>query len=241
MKARRPLPVIVALAAALTVATACSGQSGGSTPAPSSSAHVPGALPGDQVEGAVRTAFQGASAVHIHGTLSNQSGSLTLDLQLNKDNTASGTVNEGGATMPLRAVGGTYYLQFTPQLVGASTNPQVKQAAAKLTGKWVTGTSGLASGIVGSLKQLLSYDGFLQNMFSQSSQVPNATTTDTVDGVPVVVYEASDGASVYVATASPHYLMRMTAPSDGSGQLDFTNWNRPVPVTAPAAADIYRS
>jgi hypothetical protein len=240
VKARRLLPVIVALAAIVGTA-ACSGPSNGPAPAPSSSAaQVPGALPGDQVESAVRTAFQNATAVHIHGTLSNQNGSLTLDLQLNRNDTAAGTVNEGGATMPLRAVDGTYYLQFTPQLVSASTNPQVKQAAARLTGKWVTGTSSLASGIVDSLKGLLSYNGFLRNMFSQQSQVPKATTTDTVAGVPVVVYEAGDGASVSVATASPHYLMRMTAPSDGSGQLDFTDWNKPVPVSAPAASDIYR-
>jgi len=44
---------------------------------------------GSQVENAVKSAFSGATAVHIKGTLTNSSGTLSLDLQLNKDNTAA--------------------------------------------------------------------------------------------------------------------------------------------------------
>jgi hypothetical protein len=236
--------LVVVFGSALLV-TACSGQS---TPAPSTSAAptttaapsaVPGALPGNQVENAVESAFQGATAVHIKGSLTNNSGSLTLDLQLNRNKSAQGTVNEGGADIPLKAVNGVDYLQFTPQLISVSSNKAVEQAGAALTDKWVVGTSSLASDIVGSLKGLLDYDTFLQSMFATGSLTPTATTTDVVDNVPVVVYEASDGASVYVATASPHYLMRLTAPSSGSGSLDFTNWNKPVAVTAPTGAQLY--
>ncbi|HVV20089.1 MAG TPA: hypothetical protein VHF06_11685 [Pseudonocardiaceae bacterium] len=233
-----PIALLLATAACTSRPTTTPTAATGTTTTTSTAA-VPGALPGNQVEGAVKAAFQQASAVHVAGTIVNSSGSLTLDLQLNKNHTAAGTVNEGGATIPLRAVDGTYYVQFTPQLISASTDAAVRQAGAKLTNKWVTGSSPLASGIVDNVKGLLDYDSFLQGMFSTQSQVPTATTTDTVDNVPVIVYEASDGASVSVATASPHYLMRLTAPSSGTGSIDFTNWNKPVPVSAPT--DLYQS
>jgi hypothetical protein len=31
----------------------------------------------------------------------------------------------------------------------------------------------------------------------------------------------------------------MTAPAAGSGSIDFTGWNQPVPITAPPASAIY--
>lgn len=241
---RRLLPVVLVLGAALAVGTACSSGSS-STPAPSGSsvpthAPPPGALAGDQVENAAKTAFEGASAVHIKGQLNTQSGTLQMDLQLNKDNTASGTISEGGATIPLIAVDGKYYVQFTPDVISKSGNPAATSVQAALANKWVPSTSKLASGMVDSLKGLLSYNDFLTNMFGQpGTQIPKATTADVVNNTPVVVYEASSGSAVYLAKSSPHYLMRMTAPSSGSGQIDFTNWNKPVPIKAPTAAQIY--
>jgi hypothetical protein len=251
---RRLLPVVVVLGAALVLASACSGSSSGaSSPsgsAPSgavpsgsaaSAAQPPpqGALAGNQVENQAKAAFQGASAVHINGTLTSQSGTLTMDLQLNKDNTATGSISEGGATIPLLSVGGKYYVRFTPAVITAAGSAATSVGPA-LTNKWVPSTSKLASGMVDSLKGLLSYNDFLTTMFGQpSGEVPKATTTDVVDNTPVIVYEASSGSAVYLAKSNPHFLMRMTAPSSGSGQIDFTNWNKPVPVHAPTAAQIY--
>jgi len=150
--------VVLVLGAALAVVTACSGPSTSApapsapAPAPGSSArpapkavNIPGALPGNQVESAVKSAFSGATAVHIKGTLTNSTGTLSLDLQLNKDNTASGTISEGGATIPLVAVNGKYYVQFTPQLISQSTNASVGQLGSALTNKWVSSDSSLAS------------------------------------------------------------------------------------------------
>jgi hypothetical protein len=244
--------VVLVFGAALGLVTACSGPS---TPAaaPSSSAlapgssvrpapkavNIPGALPGSQVENSVKSAFSGASAVHIKGTLINSTGTLSLDLQLNKNNTASGTISEGGATIPLVAVNGKYYVQFTPQMISQSTNTSVGQLGSALANKWVSSDSSLASDMVAGIKPLLSFDSFVSSMFGQASEVPTLTGTDVVDGAPVYVYESADGSVVYVTKASPHYLTRMTAPASGSGSLDFTGWNQPVVVTAPPASAIY--
>ncbi len=239
--------VVPVLGAALAVVTACSGQST-QTPAagPSSSSRpapkavtIAGALPGNQVESAVKSAFSGATAVHIKGTLTNSTGTLSLDLQLNKDNTASGTISEGGAQIPLIAVNGKYYVQFTPQMISQSTNAAVGQLGSALNNKWVSSDSSLASAMVTGLKPLLSFDSFVSSMFGQASEVPTLTGTDVVNNLPVYTYESADGSVVYVGKAGPHYLARMTAPASGSGSIDFTGWNQPVPVTAPPASAIY--
>jgi hypothetical protein len=236
---RSLLPVV--LGAALLV-TACSGNS---SPVPASQARapqavtVPGAPAGGDVQNAVKTAFLGATAVHIKGTLTNNTGSLSLDLQLNKDNTASGTISEGGAAIPLIAVGGKFYVQFTPELITQSTSSAVSQVGAALSNKWVSSDSPLASSMVAGLKPLLTFDSFVSAMFAQASAAPTLTGTDVVHNTPVLVYESTDGSTVYIARSTPHYLARMTAPASGSGSLDFTGWNQPVQVSAPPAAQIY--
>jgi hypothetical protein len=236
------VPVVVGLLGFALVACSGSPASAGAA-GPSSvvpkAVSVPGAPPGNQVTGLVRAAFQGATAVHIKGTLVNSTGSLSLDLQLNKDNTAAGTIAEGGPSIPLVAVNGKYYVQFTQQVIAEAGNATLSQAAPGLAGKWVSSDASIASNMVSGLKPLLTYDSFVASMFSQVSEVPTLTGTDVVAGSPALVYESADGSTVYIARSSPHYLLRMTAPANGSGELDFTGWNKPVPVSAPPADQIY--
>jgi len=242
---RRRWSVVLVFGVALAVVTACSGPS---TPAPATGSssrpapkavNIPGALPGSQVENAVKSAFSGATAVHIKGTLTNSTGTLSLDLQLNKDNTAAGTISEGGAAIPLIAVNGKFYVQFTPEMISKSTNASVGQLGSALSNKWVSSDSSLASTMVAGIKPLLSFDSFVSSMFGQASEVPTLTGTDVVNNLPVYTYESADGSVVYVGKAGPHYLARMTAPATGSGSIDFTGWNQPVPVTPPPASAIY--
>ena len=40
-----------------------------------------------------------------------------------------------------------------------------------------------------------------------------------------------------VAAAEPHYLLRMEDPK--SGAMEFSGWNKPAPVSAPPAAELY--
>ena len=247
---RRRWSAVVVFGAALAVVVACSAPNtpAPSTPAPATGSSsrpapkaviIPGALPGNQVESAVKSAFASATAVHIKGTLTNSTGTLSLDLQLNKDNTAAGTISEGGAQIPLIAVNGKYYVQFTPQMISQSTNASVGELGSALNNKWVSSDSSLASSMVAGLKPLLSFDSFVSSMFGQASEVPTLTGTDVVNNLPVYTYESADGSVVYVGKASPHYLARMTAPASGSGSIDFTGWNQPVPVTPPPASAIY--
>lgn len=236
----RLLPVMLLLVG-LVAACSSTPAAGGSPSAARvpKAVSVPGAPPGSQVESVVKAAFAGASAVHIKGTMVNSAGSLSLDLQLNKDNTASGTIGEGGPAIPLISVGGKYYVQFTQDLITHSSDTAVSQIGPTLTNKWVSSDASIASDMVSGLKPLLTYDSFVSAMFSQTSEVPTLTGVDVANGVPALTYETVDGSTVYIAKASPHFLLRMTSPAAGSGQLEFTGWNQPVAVSPPPADQIY--
>jgi hypothetical protein len=191
----------------------------------------------------VKSAASGASAVHVKGSVTDSGSTVGLDIQLNKDGSASGTITEGGTTVPLIVADKVYYIQFTKNLMSTNGIDPTSSAGTLLLNKWVPSNSKMLSGdnMVSGLKPLLDYNSLLNNIIGQAgSDVPKQTGTDTVDSVPVQVYTMPDGSKVDVGTASPHYLIRLVAPkSAGPGQLDFTGWNQPVKVSAPPASEIY--
>lgn len=184
-----------------------------------------------------------ASAVHVAGSAVDGGTSVAMDLQLNKDGSAAGTITESGTTIPLVVTDSVYYVQFTEKLMAGNGIDPGSAAGTLLLNKWVPSTSKVLAGtdMVASLKPVLDYNSLLSNMLSQArAEVPKAAGSDTVDGTPVRVYTMSDGTKVDVATAAPHYLIRLSAPrSAGPAQLDFTGWDRPVKIAPPPASEVY--
>lgn len=233
-----------ALVAGAMLLAACANQgspvaaSGGST-----TAAAPTATSSAVTVAGIKSAIQGASAVHIKGTVTSSGSTVTLDLQLNKNGSASGTLGEGGADIPIVLANKVVYVQFTGDVMKANGVQPASAAGKLLLNKWVPSTSQVLSGsdIVSGVQPLLDYDTFTSGMISQiPSGDPKVGKTDTINGTPVQLLTFSDGSTADVATTSPHYLMRLTpGPKDGSGSLDFTNWNQPVAVAAPPASEIY--
>jgi len=191
---RHWLPLAVVLGTTTLVAlTACGAGSSSGTPAPAATTSAAPAPA--EVMNQVKTAINGASAVHIKGKVTDSGNTVSLDLQLNMLN------------------------------------------------KWVPSTSPLMSGsnMVSSIKPLLDYTSFISTLADQiAGDNAKVGKTATVNGTAVQLYTLSDGTEAAIATATPHYLMQLVpAASQGGGQLDFTNWNQPVAVTAPPAAQIY--
>ena len=244
---RHWLPAVLVLGATLVATTtACSQNSTTGTAGAAvttAATTTPAAPAAAQIPGLVKAATSGASAVHVKGTVTDSGTTVTLDLQLNKDGSGSGTMVAGGQNLHVIAVKGVDYLQFTADLMKANGIDATSAAGKLLLNKWVPSTSQLMSGsdLVGSMKQVLDYNTFIGNIASQMPPgAPKPGKSDTVNGVPVVLYTFSDGTLADVATTSPHYLMRLApGKAEGSGQVDFTNWNQPVAITAPPASEIY--
>ncbi|HJP73365.1 MAG TPA: hypothetical protein VJ914_03805 [Pseudonocardiaceae bacterium] len=236
------LPAAVLAGAALVGGiTACGGQSPTSsgsvatTAAPTTTA----ALTANDVTSAI----QSASAVHVKGTMSDSGTNVALDVQLNKDGTASGTVGIGGPNYPIVLANKVVYIQFTPDVLKSVGLSATSGPGKTIVNKWVPSTSKLManSDLASSVQPLLDYSQFTGSIVqSMPSGAMKPGKSDTVDGTPVQQYTMSDGTPADIATSSPHYLIRLLpGPTDGAGQLDFTNWNQPVAVTAPSASEIY--
>jgi hypothetical protein len=238
---RHWLPFAIVLGTTtLAALTACGSSSPSGTPAPATTAALPAPA---AVMDQVKSASKSASAVHVKGTVTDSGSTVSMDLQLNKDGSASGTLGESGTNIPIIAAKNVYYVQFTADLMKSNGMSATSAAGKLLLNKWVPSTSKMMSGsnMVSGVKPLLDYTTFISGMADQLVGTnAKAGQPDTVNGTSVQLYTLSDGTKADVTTASPHYLVRLVPPaSQGSGQLDFTNWNQPIAISAPPAAQIY--
>jgi hypothetical protein len=236
---RRRLSAALTLGAALVAVTACSSPATPSAAPTTTAASMPAPA---QVVGSIKSAVAGSTAVHMKGNLVLSGSAVGLDLQLSKDGSASGTISEGGATVPLIVVNKVLYMQFNSNMLSQSGLSPTSDAGKLLLNKWVPSTSQLVSRTkLSDLSPLLDYQALLTDALNQAgSEVPKAAGTETVDGVDTHAYTFGDGTRINIASSSPHYPIRLTAPkAQGPGQVDFTNWSQPVKISLPASADMY--
>jgi hypothetical protein len=240
---RRRLSVALTLGAALVAISACSSQDSSSPQGTAPAAPAPVMPAPAKLVATIKSAGTAASAVHIKGAFSDQGESESLDVQLNKDGSASGTIGQAGTNIPVVVANKIYYIQFTKDQKSSKSLDPTSDTGKLLLNKWVPSNSKIldGSGMVDGLKQAMDFDTLVPGLFSQfGTDTPKQTGTDTVDGVPVHVYSFADGSTADIESAAPHYLVRLAEPaSQGKGQLDFTGWDKPVRITAPSASEIY--
>jgi hypothetical protein len=233
---RRRLSAALTLGATLVAITACSTSNSGTA----SGSDKPAPPSASTVLATAKTAATNASAVHVKGTIKDSGDTSTLDLQLNKDGSASGTITDSGMTIPILSTGKVFYVQFTNGMESSGGIDPTSDQGKALLNKWVPSTSQMLASEADSIKPTIDYSTFIPQFFDSMKDSGDAlkqTGSSTVDGVPTYTYTASDG-TLDVSQSSPHYLMKLAETGDG-GSLDFTNWNKPVAVNAPAQADIY--
>ncbi|GAA1028390.1 MULTISPECIES: hypothetical protein [Amycolatopsis] len=226
----------VAAAAAL-VCTSCSGSDGNAaqppaaaSPAASSSA-APSADPLDPA--AIKAAMKKATAVHVKGTNNNR-GEMKIDLQMNKDS-VSGSIEQDGVEVPVLRVGDKVWMKFTKSLTKKAKLPAA--AAAMVNDKWVSLDSQLGQGLGETFKLVTDYDVFVSGMASEADQ-PDFSTGQPAEvaGTLALRYQ-NDSTTIFIEAVSPHRLLRMESPKDGT--MEFSGWDQPVPAQAPPAAEIY--
>src|ERR1051326_141116 len=113
---RQWLPAALLLGAAVVAGTAACGSQ--NTPSAGSGVSTTAAAPPVAVQASdVKTAIQGASAVHVKGTITDSGTKIAVDVQLNRDGSASGTIAAGGPNIPIVLADKVIYLQFTPDVM----------------------------------------------------------------------------------------------------------------------------
>ncbi|HEY2768419.1 MAG TPA: hypothetical protein VGI76_09185 [Solirubrobacteraceae bacterium] len=178
-----------------------------------------------------KTAADGASSVHVSGSIVNAGSTIALDMDLLKGTGGSGRLSQNGLSFELVDVGGSVYIKGSPEFYRHFAGGA---AAQLLQGKWLkapANTGSFASlGSLTDLRKLL--DSTLSSHGSLSKGAPS-----TIEGQEAIgVKDVTRGGTLYVATNGKPFPLEITKGGSGGGKVTFTNWNAPVTVKAPAKA-----
>jgi hypothetical protein len=246
-----PLAAALGLAAlagcsssATTSPAAAGGSASGSASASASASAAAGnaGLTDSALRAAFTTASNGATAVHMKGSVAQSGQTVTLDLQLNKNDSTQGTISLGSAQLPVRAVNGVYYMQMTSSFIQYIAKQQGVSAStlSMLSNKWVSSNTSTGKSISDGFSQFMTYSAVVKGVSDNSDgDVATAAGTTTLDGQTVALYKTTKGSKLYFAATGPAYLLREDdSGSDGTGTITMT-WNQPTTVSAPPASQIY--
>lgn len=242
-----PTSVRAAVAACLssTVLLAACGGSGGEGSSASKDSGTPAAaasqvegLPAEQVAEKAEAALKSAKSVHYVVKGTDDGKALTIEMRVAKDRGAVGEIKAGDEQLKLVRTGDAVYVTGNEALLAAASGG--KPVAA---GKWVK-TSAQAPGISGFTD--LADAGKLIDQIIKPGQKLSIGTAKTVAGkqtVAVVIgpdANGKNGGTMYVsAQGTPYPLLVETAPGDkDQGTVTFSDFDEPVDVKEPAAADV---
>ncbi len=235
-------PVIALAASAALLAAGCGsssgsgsgsgsgGVSGASASAGSSTSATPSV---SSLLSGMTTAFNQARSVHAAGTMATSGQTLMLDMSFTKTGEVSGTMAVGGASFYVLLTNGKAYIKVNAAFLKYVKAPAI--SCSLLCGKYL-----LASGSLKGLTDSVSWSGMLAPiMKGPGASGASITGQATVDGQQAWVLKASDGSIGYIAAQGPPYLLRLTPPAgQGTGSIDFTQWNSATIPSPPPASQV---
>jgi hypothetical protein len=213
------LPALLLLAAALA---AC-GSSASSNNISSKTAA--------EILAATKLAAEGASAVHVSGSIDNGGRPVGLDVNVLAGRGARGRLSENGLSFELIQTGGSVYIKGSPAFyrhVGGAA------AAQLLQGRWLKAPA--SSPEFASLSSLTDLHRLVDTALSTQGSVAKSGTA-TVNGQrTVALVNSSKGGTLFVATTGRPYPIEITKEGANGGSLSFDRWDKPVVLTVPAGA-----
>jgi hypothetical protein len=249
---RRTVIAAAAIACPLAL-TACS-----SSPAKPASAANPSAAPSvsvaasagqgagneglsnAQVTARYKSALATITAVHLKGSTSQGGQTVTLDIQINKDNTSEGSISTAGVTVPFIHAGKLGYIQYTRGLeIDAKIDPGT-QVGRFILDKWAPSNTTLGSVYNQDLASFTTYSDVAQ-IAEPSGDTYTYLGTAAIDGQQVAQYKDVPAATgdpvVTVSFPARGAMLPLEVSAGESGELSFV-WNQPTTITAPPAADV---
>jgi len=227
-------------AALLLLLAGCGGSSSSASPsasgAPSASSSTSAAagsslkgLPGSEVLTKAKTAFTGASSVHVVLHAKGDKGeAVGYDVRYAKGKGATGTLNAGTGEIKLLAIGDDVYFSGDAKALS-------EFGASGASGTWFKTTK--SSTVGQALTQLTDVNQLAEQVFKPSGTVEVVEGKD-VDGKPTVglLDKGSEGGTLYVAAEGEAYPLLIEPPAAKKDQGDarFTEYGAPVELTPPA-------
>jgi hypothetical protein len=184
-----------------------------------------------EILAATKLAAEGASAVHVSGSIDNGGRPVGLDVNVLAGRGARGRLSENGLSFELIQTGGSVYIKGSPAFyrhVGGAA------AAQLLQGRWLKAPA--SSPEFASLSSLTDLHRLMDTALSTQGSVAKSGTA-TVNGQrAVALANPSIAGTLFVATAGRPYPIEITKEGANGGSLSFDRWDKPVALTVPADA-----
>jgi outer membrane murein-binding lipoprotein Lpp len=172
-----------------------------------------------------RVALRNATTARLTGNITTGGQKIQLDLELVGDN-ATGTLTVNNNDVQLIKLNGVVYIKGDPDFLAQYDNGNAAAVKA-LNGKWLktASTSDFDS---------FSINGFADQLKASKNVTVNAKTMQaTAGGKPVVILTQSDGSSLSIANTGEPYPLTLIGKGADAGMLTFSDFNKPVTITAP--------
>ena len=184
-----------------------------------------------EILAATKAAADAASSVHVSGSIVSGGSPITLDMNLLAGKGGRGQLSEGGLSFELIQVNKTVYIKGSAAFykhIGGSA------AAQLLQGKWLKAPS--TSSDFASLGQLTDLHQLVDQTLANHGTVTKLGTS-TVNGEKVVgLTDKTKGGTLYIAATGQAYPIQIAKSGSGGGKINFSAWNKPVTLAAPANA-----
>lgn len=162
-----------------------------------------------------RSSADRATSVHVVGTVTQNGVRLGIDLRLARDAGATGSITERGSTLRVIRTSDTVYVAGGPRLY--SELGATPEAARLLAGRWLKASATRPS--LAPVAAVTDQQQLLANVLDVSAA--------KLAGPRTVVLGDPSGQLV---VTGPHYPLALSTPT---AHLRFSDWNRPVTLTAP--------
>lgn len=214
-------------------------SAGASTPAAATTSAAPAdngvsALSAEQILARAKSALGAADAVHVAGSGSDEGTAVKLDMRYGADG-AVGTFFVNGQRLDLLRVADDVYVKGSTSFWTTFADASVGKL---LGGKYVktTTTDARFKDLADFTDLTAAADGFLE----PDGAISKGATT-MIAGQPAIglVSKGATGGTLYIATTGRPYPLAIEDDAKSTGQeLTFTEYGKPVTVTAPPAAQI---
>jgi hypothetical protein len=223
MRLRRLSAALLSLALILAALSGCGSSSSGNGVASKSPS---------EILTAAKAAADSASSVRVSGSTVTGGTPIALDLSLVAGKGGRGKLSQSGLSFELIEIDGTIYINGSPAFYSHFAGPA---AAQLLHGKWLKASTSNAS--FAGLSSLTDLRKLLDAALSNSHNSLTKVGTSTVNGQPVVgLKDTAQNGILYVATTGTAYPLEITKNGSGGGKITFSEWNKPVTLTAPTNA-----
>lgn len=241
---RRGVAAALAGAAILGSVAACSASgtstaSGtSSTPGSTASAGVQGGaldgLSADQIASRATADLKVVSSVHVKGSVQSSGQTIALNLTLGTQG-CTGTMGiSGEGSFVLLKIGKTLWIKPDHAFWNHAAGSAGSAVIDLVSGKYIKPSSKGSS--LASIGALCNPAQFAKSFGSNMTGMAKGSTT-TIAGQPALqIKDSGDAASAFVTVDAKPQFLRLDG-GGSNGRLDFTDYNAPLHLTAPPAAE----